>query len=174
MAYYYGCDWHDFPPDYDKWLEQTKEGRVIGAKVILTDKMVEHIDTQKRTLKSIADKLSYSFVEALHAKGQAYPREFKLDKERDASLRAIETCFLHHSEPKRTLQKYIYMIYHKALHDYAEKIAWETKPIRTKHRDWAINTKEYKKLESRFEQLQDDFEELKRDYVGMVLPQDED
>ena len=168
MAYYYDMKWHDYPPNYEEWLKSTGKSREIGAKVLVTDKLAEHIKTQKKLLKSMAEKLSYSFCEVLYSSGQRRLREFETVQERDACLRAMEYTFLHNSEPEPTLQKYIYMLYHKALYDYAERVKWETKGPRTKHRDWATNTREYKTLEDKYERLLEDHEELQRDYGGLL------
>lgn len=160
MAYYYDMDWHDYPPDYNEWLEDTMKSREIGAKILITDDLAQSVDKQSKFLKAMSEVLALSFLEVLYPQGQDYPKDIKLFSERDASLMAMEEVFLHQSEPKPTLQKYIYMLYHKSLHDYAERIEWETKPSRTKHKDWATNTKEYKRLEDKFERLQEKYNEL--------------
>ena len=55
MAYFYHADWNDYPPDYEKWMEESKENREYGSQFVVTEEIRAHVDSAKKVI-SVAGK----------------------------------------------------------------------------------------------------------------------
>ena len=157
MAYFYHDDWNDYPPDYEKWKEESKEHREYGSEFLVTEESLACVDSAGKVISAAGKQMGLTLAERFYKEGKALPRTIEVFQERDVSLRAWENSVTAAPKPLGDSQQYLYLAYCGWLAEKAKVFEWETKPTRTKHHDWAVNTKEYKQLEDKYNALLEQF-----------------
>ena len=154
MAYFNSTTrkWEDLPVGYEEWSSERGKHKEIGAKVLLTNIILE--PNIPDMIKRVGEMLGHSFARALW-RGHKLEKKFDLMFERDESLRAWEDIIVMSPEFVAKPEQYIYMAWEEWNSEYAQRINWENKSLWSYIKHWITRSKIYQKIRDRYLNGQD-------------------
>lgn len=144
--------WEDLPIGYEEWSKKKGEKTELGAKTIITDKLL--MMAVPEAIQAVGKQLGNSFARALF-KGHKLTEKFELMIERDASLRAWEDIIIMEPEFECSPLQYTYMAWQEWNDEYAQRIGWENKSLWQYLKHCFTRTKLFQSLQGRYERWQE-------------------